>query len=1017
GLPVIVGSTGSLNFPLVNALQSTYGGAGDAFVAKLNGPGTGFVFSTYFGGARSDSGLGLSLDSANNVYLAGLTGGRLATANAIKPLKSGGSDLLIRGSAATFTGADSGIVDSAAISVVASDPANTQVLLAASGSTLFRSTNQGTSWTKVDTLIGSIFDIVPAPATAGAFLAGTTTGLYRSLDGGQTWTPIYTAASVFSVSVDPASSLLIAAGTPGGLIRSTNGGAIWTTSLAGSEVNHVSMDPRNSAIVLAATNTGVQRSTNGGTSFTSVLAGAWRKVLLAPSNPDIVYAFSGTAVQRSANNGQTFAPRNLSPVLTETAWVIDPANPDVVYAGSEYQGLFRTTDGATSWTLAATSYSDASFETLHTLPNGTVFAGLRSRLDGFAAKLNAAGTQLLFSTYLGGAGDDYAGGIAVGPGGFWVAGDGFYNFPVNAGTSVAPQRGQDTFLVRVSEAETPCTYEVQSTQLSFDTSSRPGSFNILTGSGCAWSGATAASWIHFTTPASGTGTGSIAFTVDANVGGARSADVTIADKTLTVSQTGAGCSYSLNPVSISPAAAGGSVNVALTTAAGCTWSIVSNFAWLTSSGATSGTGSATVAVNVAPNSSSPRTGSVLIGNASLSVTQAGSACTLTLSRTSDAANAAGSSGSFTVSVSGVCNYTIASSATWLTITSGATGSGNGTVSWTAAANNTGVARLATITAGDRVVQIAQAAAAAGGCTFTPTVVSVTAGSPLQAGTIVFTASSPSCTWRSTSAAPWLQLTPETGTGTTTIFYTIYPNLTPRSRNTTASLPGVSVPISQAGSTLSADERFVTQMYFNFFGRMPAPNEVAFHVGTLNTGQHTRASFVSMLYNTQEFNFSGRFIGGLYVGLLARDAEFGGWLFQRNALAGNQVNQLSLVSNFLNAPEYALTHGSPSNEQFVRLLYRYILLREAAADEVAFHAGSLSFLSRIQVGMNFLNSPEFQITAGPRLTTALLYATLLSRDATPAEFTNLVNTLTANPAAVPTLIPNFLNSAEFGQLLN
>ena len=65
------------NFPVTpGALQSTYGGSGDAFVAKVNTVGSGaasLVFSTYLGGAGLDQGNAIALDSAGNAYVAGLT--------------------------------------------------------------------------------------------------------------------------------------------------------------------------------------------------------------------------------------------------------------------------------------------------------------------------------------------------------------------------------------------------------------------------------------------------------------------------------------------------------------------------------------------------------------------------------------------------------------------------------------------------------------------------------------------------------------------------------------------------------------------------------------------------------------------------------------------------------------------------------------------------------------------------------------------------------------------------------
>jgi hypothetical protein len=86
--------------------------------------------------------------------------------------------------------------------------------------------------------------------------------------------------------------------------------------------------------------------------------------------------------------------------------------------------------------------------------------------------------------------------------------------------------------------------------------------------------------------------------------------------------------------------------------------------------------------------------------------------------------------------------------------------------------------------------------------------------------------------------------------------------------------------------------------------------------------------------SNEFNLSRRFIAGLYVGLLVRDAEFRGWQFQRGALSSGGVSQDALVTNFLASSEYNRKFPNTSNEEFIRLLYRYVLRREASQTEVA-----------------------------------------------------------------------------------
>jgi beta-propeller repeat-containing protein/ASPM-SPD-2-Hydin domain-containing protein/HYDIN/CFA65/VesB family protein len=74
GIVTIIGNTTSLNFPTTTgALQTTYGGLGDAFVARLSATGTTLVYSTYLGGSDADFGQGIALDSSGNAYLTGAT--------------------------------------------------------------------------------------------------------------------------------------------------------------------------------------------------------------------------------------------------------------------------------------------------------------------------------------------------------------------------------------------------------------------------------------------------------------------------------------------------------------------------------------------------------------------------------------------------------------------------------------------------------------------------------------------------------------------------------------------------------------------------------------------------------------------------------------------------------------------------------------------------------------------------------------------------------------------------------
>lgn len=72
----LTGSTTSANFPTKSALQATYGGSTDAFVTKLTPAGNGssdLVYSTYLGGSGIDAGVGIAIDTAGDIYVAGQT--------------------------------------------------------------------------------------------------------------------------------------------------------------------------------------------------------------------------------------------------------------------------------------------------------------------------------------------------------------------------------------------------------------------------------------------------------------------------------------------------------------------------------------------------------------------------------------------------------------------------------------------------------------------------------------------------------------------------------------------------------------------------------------------------------------------------------------------------------------------------------------------------------------------------------------------------------------------------------
>ena len=74
GNAYVTGMTGSYNFPMLNAFQSVHSGSAvEAFLTKLNPPGSSLVYSTYLGGTSIDIATSIAVDSAGSVYVGGYT--------------------------------------------------------------------------------------------------------------------------------------------------------------------------------------------------------------------------------------------------------------------------------------------------------------------------------------------------------------------------------------------------------------------------------------------------------------------------------------------------------------------------------------------------------------------------------------------------------------------------------------------------------------------------------------------------------------------------------------------------------------------------------------------------------------------------------------------------------------------------------------------------------------------------------------------------------------------------------
>ena len=258
---------------------------------------------------------------------------------------------------------------------------------------------------------------------------------------------------------------------------------------------------------------------------------------------------------------------------------------------------------------------------------------------------------------------------------------------------------------------TTCSFSMSPTSAGFAAVGGPATVTVMTQPGCNWTAVSNNSFITITSGASGSGTGTVTYSVAANTSNtSRSGSLTVAGLTHSVSQDAVGvCSFSINPTSASFPAAGGTGSVTVTTQAGCNWTAASNNAFITITSGASGSGSGTVNYSVNGNSSTtPRSGSLTIAGLTHSVSQASGTCSFAINPTSASFPAAGGTGSVTVTTQAGCNWTAVSNNSFITITSGASGSGSGTVTYSVAARNLSTSRTGSLTIAGLTHSVSQA---------------------------------------------------------------------------------------------------------------------------------------------------------------------------------------------------------------------------------------------------------------------------------------------------------------------
>jgi hypothetical protein len=314
---------------------------------------------------------------------------------------------------------------------------------------------------------------------------------------------------------------------------------------------------------------------------------------------------------------------------------------------------------------------------------------------------------------------------------------------------------------------------------------------------CKWTATSLADWVTISGASSGTGSGTVNLTVRPNSGSARTGAVVVAGQTVTIAQpeAQAPCTYAIAPTSQAIAASGGTGTVTISAPAGCAWTAASNVDWVTVTGGAAGAGNGAVTFSAAANTGAARTGALTIGGKTFTVTEAARSCTFAIAPASQSVPAIGGGGSVAVTAGATCSWSAASNASWLTIVTGASGAGNGTVTFTASGNTSGATRIGTLTIAGQTFTVSQTALL---CIYTVTPPSQSVPASGGAGTITVKTAA-ACSWTAVANVTWITVTaPASGSGNGTVSFRAAANHGgPRAG--TVTVAGVAVAVSQPGS--------------------------------------------------------------------------------------------------------------------------------------------------------------------------------------------------------------------------
>jgi len=415
----IVGTTQSLDFPATpgafrTRLNSTTG-VSDVFVSKLNASGSALIYATYIGGSGFDFGRAIAIDGAGNAYVTGQTG------SSNFPTTGGAFQRAIKFIPTPRP----------------ADPLDAFVTkLNPTGSALVYSTYLG--GVDVDDALGIAVD-----AAGNAYVTGQTT----SHD-------FPTTPGAFSRTSGGSNDAFVTK------LNATGSALVYSTYLGGLDNElgaRIRLDAQNNAYVMGSTRSadfpttaGAFDTTHNGafdvfvTKLNSTGSGLIYSTFIGGSNFD---SGQGLAIDAAGNAYVSGGTLSLDFPTTPGAFSATPTGNDIfvtklnatgsalvysTFLGSAGGGAAVAVDAAGNTYVTGGTTSSVVFPTT---PDGFQPRFNGGPSDAFVARLNATGSALLYSTYLGGTNSEFGSDLVLdAAGNLYVTGTTYsVDFPTTPG--------------------------------------------------------------------------------------------------------------------------------------------------------------------------------------------------------------------------------------------------------------------------------------------------------------------------------------------------------------------------------------------------------------------------------------------------------------------------------------------------------------------------------------------------------------------------------------------------------